>query len=292
MTQFPPGKFGGCLPRETEPGAGVFPAYGTDGSVPILDWDAINEWDGDALHAFHWWTPDQKNTRGCTTGMGVNVLSIIRELEGKPRVKHAMAGLYAFDGITIRKDGDLDVYECHHRRSDTGMNLETMFLILQLQGVPPAEIDGVPYVDPLDWKGLRAGRWPGDWREQASKCRLSDEVWDMPNSQAMLSGIVEGYTGARGKSDHAVLQIDKELVLGSWGEDYGTTGAGTVGGCHPWGDLSTERGRRDVDNGIQRYGGFCCRASRAEDAPPCEGVVPRIEDKVIRERRRRRWGRR
>ncbi len=289
MTSVPNGCKTGCLPRETRLGEGAFALYGTDGAVPLLP-DPKGTYD---LHAYHWWTPSQKYLSSCTTGLGINDITTRREIEGKDRIKFAMAGLYAFDGITIRKDGDLDVFECHHRRSDTGMALETMYLILQLQGVPPAEIDGVPYIDPLDWKGLREGRWPGDWREQANKYRMSDEIWDAPDSLAILSGLEYGCCGGRGADNHAVLQIDPDDVLGSWGEGYGHKGRGTVGGIHEWGgSLLTQRGRRNADAGIRIYGGFCSRASRAEDAAPFEGVVPRIEDDVIRRRRRRRFGRR
>ena len=294
MSEIPEGRCGGCLPRESRFGEGAFPKYGMDGAVPVLP-DPQGTY---TLHDYHWWTPNQKHLSSCTTGMGINDLTTRREIEGKKRIKFAMAGLYAFGGITIRKDGDIDTYECHHRRADNGMALETMYLILQLQGVPPAEIDGVPYIDPLDWKGLREGRWPGDWREQANKYRMSDEIWDAPDSIAILSGLEFGCGGGRGADNHAVFQIDPDDVLGTWGEDYGHTGKGTVGGVHEWGgSLLTARGRRNADAGIRIYGGFCSRASRAEDAPPCEGIVPAIEgdseeDHNRRRRRRRRFGRR
>jgi len=292
MNQIPPGKFGGCLPRETKCGEGPFPVYGTDGETPIYDWDTINKWHGTDLHNYHWWTPDQDGTNGCTTGMGVNVITLLRAMENKPRVKLAMAGLYCWEGISIVKDGDRDVFQLHPRTSDDGMNLETMFLILQLQGVPPAEIDGEPYVDPLDWQGRARGRWPGDWRQEAAKYRLSNELWDIPDSQGLLSGIIAGFPGGRGQGKHAVCQIDKTDVLGSYGEKYGHKGHGEVGGIHEWGDTSTAAGRRAVDAGIDYYGAFCGRATLPENADPYEGVVPRIDDRIIRQRRRRRWGRR
>ena len=287
--KIPNGRRGGCLPRQTKPSRGPFAAWGTDGSTPILDWDAINEYPAEGLHNCHWWTPDQNGTNGCTTGMGVNTITLLREKEGKPRVKFAMSSLYQWDGITINGDGS---YTLHPRRSDSGMELETMFLILQFQGVAPAEIDGVKYIDDLDWQGGHKGRWPGDWREQASKYRLSSEVWDVLSSEAVLSGVVLGNPVGRGQDVHAVCQIDKEDVLGSYGEDYGNKGHGTVGGIHSWGDLTTATGRRRVDAGIAYYGGFCPRATLPEDAPPSEGLVSEQVRDRVRFFRRRRFGRR
>lgn len=289
MPRIPRGRFGGCLTRQTMPGRGPFRPWGTDGSVPVLDYDAIAEHEATSLHNFHWWTPDQNGTNGCTTGMTVNEMTIIREKEGKPRVKLAMSSLFQWDGITINSDGS---YMLHPRRSDNGMELETALLIAQLQGIAPKEINGEPYIDDLDWRGGHQGRWPGDWRQQAAKYRFSDEVWDVLNSQCVLSGVVLGDPVGRGQDRHAVCQIDKEDVLGSYGEDYGHKGHGEIGGIHPWGNLQTASGRRAVDAGILAYGAFCVRATLPEDAPPSEGLISEVMKDRVRIFGRRRFGRR
>ena len=296
MNAIPPGKHGGCLPRETKFAEGPFatlPTYGTDGTPLVLPWSEIDALDGMLLDTYHWYTPDQNGLSSCTTGMYENCMAMLREMEGKSRVKFAMAGLYAFDGITIHGDGDLDVFEVHHRRNDGGMNLETALLIAQLQGIPPREIDGVPYVDPLDWQGLRKGRWPGDWRVEAAKYRFSPECYDVPTCQATFAELVHGRGTCRGQDGHAIFQAYKNLVKGTWGARYGGRGDGV----HEWGDTSTVSGRRRVNAGIEQYGAFSPRATLPEDAPPSEGIVPPIEgdreeDENRRFRRKRRWGRR
>ena len=289
MPKFPRGRRGGCLPRQTKPGRGPFAPWGTDGSCPLLDFDTINDFDATMMHQGHWWTPDQDGTNGCTTGMGVNDMTLLREKEGKPRVKFAMSSLYQWEAIKINPDGSYILYP---RRSDNGMELETMFLILQLQGVAPKEIAGEPYINDLDWRGGHQGRWPGDWREQASKYRLSSEVWDVLNSQGTLSCVTLGDPVGRGQDNHAVCQIDPRLVLGSWSEEFGEKGSGDVGGCHEWGNLLTVGGRRAVDAGIQMFGAFCPRATLPEDAPPSEGLVSEQVRERVRFLQRRRFGRR
>ena len=293
MPRIPRGRFGGCLPRQTKFGQGPFRPWGTDGTTPVFDSEmiqlVIDNNKAEGLHNCHWWTPDQNGTNGCTTGMTVNGMTVLREKEGKPRVKFAMSSLYQWAGITINEDGS---YTLHPRRSDNGMELETALLIAQLQGIAPAEIDGEPYIDDLDWQGGHKGRWPGDWQKRASRCRFSTEVWDMLNSLHVLTGVMLGNLCGRGQDVHAVLQIDPRLVLGSYGEDYGETGPGEVGGCHKWGNLLTASGRRAVDAGIEDYGAFCFRATLPEDAPPSEGLVSEEVRDRVRFFRRRRFGRR
>lgn len=294
MSQIPPGKFGGCLPREVPFGQGPWPCLperGTDGTPNVMSWAEIADlrrMTGDLIRKWGHWKQrvDQEYLSSCTTGMYVNGKSILRSIEGKETPPLAMAGLYAFEGIRFVQDGDRELYQLIPRSRDNGMGLISALLIAQVVGIPPAEIDGEKYIDPLDWQGLRLGRWPSDWMQQAALYRFSEECYDIPSCQAGMSELTRGRPWQRGMDNHAVLQASFADVAGSWGRDHGDEG------WHPWGDPWTAAGRRAIDAGIATYGAFCPRATRPDDEPPAEGlrgVTPfDMDDDEGRRRRQRR----
>ena len=291
MSVIPHGKLGGCLPREVPFGQGPFPCLpqrGTDGTPVVLSWKAIEAADGELLRRNKYWPyrPDQKHLPACTCGMNVNSMGFLRAIEGKDTPLLAMAGLFAFEGIRFIKDGKRELFELIPRRRVSGSGLLAMKLIAQVVGIPPAEINGEKYIDPLDWEGFRENRWPGDWMEQAAKYRFSEECYDTPNCQAGCSQVVSGFAFERGMDNHAVLQATLGPVAGTWGRGYGDDG------YHPWGNPMTAYGRRQINEGIAQYGGLCSRATRPDDEPPAEGLrglTPFEPDDE--EGRRRRFGR-
>jgi len=277
MSQIPPGKLGGCLERETKCGEGAFPVWGTDGRTPVLDRSVIEAAADGLLLPHHWHTVNQSRQSSCTASSLANSMMLRREVEGKPRVVLSQASLYAFDGITIHDDG---TYTAHKRRSDTGMNLETAMLLAQCRGLAPRfRDDGTPYVRQYDYD---QNDWPHDVAEVSAGYRLG-EAWDVPDYWAMHSARVLGFAVARGMDNHAVLQVTKDRVLGTW-ENYNDD---ADHGLHEWG--TTER---EINRGIDQFGAWAFRCTAPSDAELVPGHEPRIADDVIRERRRRRWGRR
>ncbi len=275
MTQFPPGKLGGCLPRETRLGEGAFPVWGTDGNTPVLSRDVIAAATDGMLLNYHWHTINQSRQSSCTPSSLGNSMMLRREIEGKPRVVLSQASIYAFDGITIHDDG---TYTLHTRRSDGGMNLEVAMLIAEVRGMAPRfRQDGTPYVKQYDYD---QDNWPDDVVEVSASYRLG-EAWDVPDYWAMQSALALGYAVCRGMDNHAVLQIKKDFVLGSW-EDYGTGN----NGLHEWGTSE-----REVNRGIATFGAWAFRCTAPSDATIVQGRVPDVPDN-IRDRRRRRFGRR
>ncbi len=279
MSQIPEGKLGGCLPRETKVGEGAFPVWGTDGRCPVLPKELLREFiaeDKSLLLPYHYHTVNQSRQSSCTAADLTNLMMLCREIEGKPRRVLSQASIYAYDGITIHDDG---TYALHERRSDSGMNLEVAMLIAQCRGVAPSfrKSDGAHFVRQYDWK---QDDWPDDVAEVSAAYRLG-EAWDIPDYWAMLSAVKLGYGVARGMDNHAVGQVHPRLVLGSW-EDYGTGN----NGLHEWG--TTER---KVNQGIAQFGAWAFRCTAPSDATLVQGRVPDVPDN-IRDRRRRRWGRR
>ncbi len=285
MSRFPPGCFGGCLPRETKCGEGAFPVWGTDGRCPVLPKDLLREFlaeDKSLLLPYHWHTVNQARQNSCTAADLCNIMMLHREIEGKNRYVLSQASLYAYDGITIHDDGS---FTLHKRRSDTGMNLEVAMLIAQVSGLGPrfrsavgSPGDDIPYIDQHDWQQRD---WPDDVVKVSAAFRLG-EAWDIPDYWAMLSAVKLGFGVARGMSNHCVGQVHPRLVLGSW-EGYGEGN----NGLHEWG--TTER---EINGGINQFGAWAFRCSAPSDAPVVPGVVPDIVVDVIRRRRIRIFGRR
>jgi len=280
MTQIPPGKSAGCLPRETRCGEGAFPVWGTDGRTPILDRELLREFvreDRSMLLDYHWHTVNQRSQSSCTASDGANLMMLCREVEGKPRRILSQASLYAYDGITIHDDG---TFTPHRRRSDTGMNLEVLMLLAQCRGFAPRFRDGnsgAHYIEQYDW---RQQDWPDDVPEVSAQFRLG-EAWDVPDYWSMLSAVKVGYAVARGMANHCVGQVHPRLVLGTW-EDYDDD---ADHGLHEWGTSE-----REINQGINTYGAWAFRCTAPSDAAVVLGREPNIADDVIRRRRRRRWG--
>ncbi len=280
MTQSHLGKFRGCLPRETKCGEGAFPVWGTDGRCPVLDKSLLREFiaeDKSLLLPYHWHTVNQGRQNSCTASDLANLMMLCREMEGKPREVLSQASLYAYDGITIHDDG---TYTLHKRRSDNGMNLEVAMLISQVRGLAPRLRDASSgsYVAQYDWQ---QNDWPDDVAEVSAGFRLG-EAWDIPDYWAMLSAVKLCYGVARGMAGHCVGQVHPRLVLGTW-EDYGEGN----NGLHEWGTSE-----REINAGINQFGAWAFRCTAPHDAELVEGTVPPIADRIIRDRRRRRWGRR
>jgi hypothetical protein len=133
----------------------------------------------------------QGNQGSCTTAAAGHCIMERNAAENEPVELLSQASLYAWDGID--SDG-----KPIPRRADNGMALSNGILLLRRIGMAPVEVDGEPFIDPMDYRGWRD--WPDGWRLKADdnlllEWRRTRGLREIKAALARPSPVLHGYAG-------------------------------------------------------------------------------------------------